>query len=241
MGLFGKKVKSLKDSGLFEGFTDWHSHILPGVDDGIKTIEDSLKALEAYQELGFRKVWLTPHVMEDYPNETDFLKSKFSELKSVWTGDMEIALATENMLDTMFTSRLEKKDFLPIGTEGDHLLVETSYFTPPFGMDSMLENLRSAGYYPVLAHPERYRYMDEKDYKKLKEKGVKFQLNFLSLVGGYGEQAKKKAEWLLENEMVDLLGSDIHRLTPVLDAIMLSPSKSKHLENLKRLSENNIL
>ena len=239
---FKGKVSSLKDSGIFQGFTDWHSHILPGVDDGIKTIEDSLEVLKAYEDLGFKKVWLTPHVMEDYPNETGFLKDKFEELKRAWKGNVEIALASENMLDTKFEERLRAKDFLPIGEDGDHLLVETSYYTPPFGMEDMLERLRAAGYFIVLAHPERYRYMEQADYKNLKDKDIKFQLNFLSLVGGYGEQAKKKAEWLLENNMIDLLGSDIHRLDPVMKALENSPSKTKHLESLKKLisTGNNI-
>lgn len=216
MWLFGSKKVTLKDSGIFEGFTDWHSHILPGVDDGIKTMEDALAVLEEYQRLGFKKVWLTPHIMEDYPNATEDLKKRFEELKEAWKGNVEIALASENMLDNMFEERLGKNDFLPIGKNGDHLLVETSYYTPPFAMDEMLEGARKKGYNLILAHPERYRYMEEKDYKKLKEQGVIFQLNLLSIVGAYGETARKKAEWLLSKDMVDLLGTDIHRLENTL-------------------------
>lgn len=238
---FKSKIDSLKDSGLFEGFTDWHSHILPGVDDGIKTIEDSLEVLKAYEELGFSKVWLTPHVMEDYPNETEFLRNRFEELKNAWKGDLEIRLASENMLDTLFEDRLQTKDFLPIGENGNHLLIETSYYTPPFGMAEMIEKTRAIGYFPILAHPERYRYMDEKEYKKLKEDGVIFQLNFLSLVGGYGEQAQKKAEWLLHNGMIEIMGSDIHRLENVMNNIDLSPSKRIYLEKLLSLASGNKL
>ena len=119
--------ESLIESGLFEGFTDWHSHILPGVDDGIKTIEDSLKVLTEYERLGIKKVWLTPHIMEDYPNETSDLRERFEDLKNKWGGKMELRLASENMLDNLFEERLQKNDFLPIGEEGDHMLVETSY------------------------------------------------------------------------------------------------------------------
>ena len=222
---FGKKT-SLKDSGIFEGFTDWHSHILPGVDDGIKTMEDSLKVLEEYERLGFKKVWLTPHIMEDYPNETEDLKRRFEELKAAWTGNVKLGLAAENMLDTLFEDRLEKNDLLPIGDEGSHLLVETSYYTPPYGMDEMLEAARKKGYNVVLAHPERYRYMEEKDYKKLKDKGILFQLNLFSLVGGYGEQAKKKAEWLIDKGMIDVFGTDIHRFEAIQPTISL-PLKLK--------------
>ena len=234
MWLF-KSVKSLKESGIFEGFTDWHSHILPGVDDGIKKIEDSLKVLEVYENLGFKKVWLTPHIMEEYPNETQKLKEIYESLKTRWTGKLEIELAAENMLDNMFEERLEKKDFLTIGAEGDHILVETSYYTPPYGMDEMLEKARKSGYHIVLAHPERYRYMDEEDYKKLKEDGVLFQMNILSLAGAYGETAQKKAEWLLDKNMVDFLGTDIHNLNNFKGYLDNSSIKSKHLEKLKNL------
>ena len=227
-----KSVKTLRDSGLFEGFTDWHSHILPGVDDGIKTMEDSLRVLEEYDKLGFKKVWLTPHIMEDYPNETEKLKERFLELKENWKGNLEIALAAENMLDNLFEERLEKGDFLPIGDDGDHLLVETSYYTPPYAMDEMLEKARSKGYNLILAHPERYRYMEEKDYNKLKEAGMLFQMNLLSLIGAYGETARKKSEWLLNKGMVDLLGSDIHRLEAMTSNIAMSPRKKDYLDKM---------
>lgn len=232
--------KSLRDSGIFEGFIDWHSHILPGVDDGIKKIEDSLKVLEVYESLGFKKVWLTPHIMEEYPNETQKLKDVFESLKSRWKGNLEIELAAENMLDNMFEDRVEKNDFLPIGADKEYLLVETSYYTPPYGMEEMIEKARKKGYHIVLAHPERYRYMDENDYKKLKEEGVLFQMNILSIVGAYGETAKKKAEWLLEKNMVDFLGTDIHNLDNFKGHIDNNSIKSKHIEKLKNLELSEI-
>lgn len=222
---FGKK-KSLKDSGIFEGFTDWHSHILPGVDDGIRTIEESLEVLDKYEKLGFKKVWLTPHIMEEYPNETSTLRKKFDELKAAWKGTMEIKLASENMLDTLFRERIEKNDFLPIGEDGDHLLIETSYYTPPYGMEDMMDKAMSKGYFLILAHPERYRYMEEKDYLRLKEKGIKFQINILSLVGAYGETAKNKAEWFLERNMIDFFGTDVHRLDTMISHIETPIKKS---------------
>ena len=237
MWLF-KSVKSLRESGMFNGFTDWHSHILPGVDDGIPTMEDSLSVLRAYEELGFKKVWLTPHIMEDYPNNTSELRMRYEELKSAWTGNVEIKLAAENMLDSLFEERLEANDLLPIGDEGNHLLVETSYYTPPYGMDDLLEKIREKGYFPVLAHPERYRYMEENDYKKLKENGILFQMNFASLVGGYGESAQKKAEWLLKNNMIDLTGSDVHRLEATMSMIESKPKKSQHLEMLNNIANH---
>lgn len=231
MVFFSKKVL-LEDSGIFSGFTDWHSHILPGVDDGIKTIEESLATLEEFEKLGIRKVWLTPHIMEDYPNETDALREKFEELKNQWQGNIELRLASENMLDSLFEERLEANDFLPIGEEGDHLLVETSYFTPPFGIEEMLEGARKRGYNLILAHPERYQYMNEEDYKNLQDKGIKFQTNLFALIGVYGDSVRKKAEWLVKQGYVNYLGSDLHRRA-MLGFINKDGIKAKTLEGLK--------
>lgn len=217
---------------MFQGMTDWHSHILPGVDDGIKTLDESLKVLEMLDELGIEKVWLTPHIMEDYPNETSALKDRFQQLKESWTGRVELRLAAENMLDSLFEERLSANDLLPIGDEGNQLLVETSYYTPPMGMEDILRNISSAGYFPVLAHPERYRYMEKDDYKKLKDMGILFQMNYISLVGGYGETARNKAEWLLSNKMIDVLGSDVHRFETFSHIVDLKPKKSEVYKNI---------
>ena len=233
-----KNVNSLRKSGMFEGFVDWHSHILPGVDDGIKTFDEAIDVLNAYEALGVKKVWLTPHIMEDYPNTTVDLIRQYGLLKEQWYGSLEICLASENMLDSLFEERLESKDFLPIGEDGRYLLVETSYYTPPFGMDEMLEGIKAAGYFPLLAHPERYRYMDEKDYIRLKDSGILFQVNFVSLTGGYGEGAQKKAEWLFSKGMVDVVGSDIHRLLSIQGAIEKSPRKGDYLKSIQQLSNN---
>ncbi|MCF0206741.1 MAG: capsular biosynthesis protein, partial [Bacteroidales bacterium] len=170
-------------SGILAGSTDWHSHILPAVDDGVRTAEESLQILEAYEAQGVSKVWLTPHIMEDYPNTTQDLRTRFAELKSLYKGSVELCLASENMLDTLFVKRLQSDDLLPIGDEGRHLLVETSYFNPPMDLYGMLGELKSKGYTPVLAHPERYSYMTEKDYKRLAEMNVVMQLNVGSLLG----------------------------------------------------------
>ncbi|MDE6296998.1 MAG: capsular biosynthesis protein [Muribaculaceae bacterium] len=237
MGLFSR-VDKLEKSGMFNGFTDWHSHILPGVDDGIRKMEDALAVLKRYEEAGIKKVWLTPHIMEDYANTTEGLKARFAELKEAYNGPVELRLAAENMLDSLFEERLEARDFLPIGDEQSHLLVETSYMNPPYGFEDLLQRAMSAGYNLVLAHPERYRYMDESDYKKLKSKGIKFQTNFASLVGGYGETARRKAEWLLKEGMIDLTGSDLHRLSFFNETLATAPKKKQSLRQLVEVARN---
>lgn len=209
MWLTGIK-KSVLRSGLLRGATDWHSHVLPGVDDGVRTMDEALDLLSLYEEWGLTDIWLTPHVMEDIPNTTDGLRQRFRDLQAAYAGGVALHLASENMLDNLFAERLEKGDFLPLGADGTHLLVETSYFNPPVGLDDMLEQAMHKGYFPVLAHPERYFYMGKDDYGQLKARGVKFQLNLLSLCGAYGTEARKKSEWLLAAGMYDLAGTDVH-------------------------------
>ncbi|MCM1376999.1 MAG: hypothetical protein NC097_05110 [Clostridium sp.] len=229
---FKKHVHTLEQANFLQGITDWHSHILHGVDDGIKTLEDSLEVLRTYEKKGVKTLWLTPHVMEDYPNVPADLQRRFEELRLAYDGSVELHLASENMLDSLFEERLATKDFLPIGKEGNHLLVETSYFNPPMNMEELLESTMSIGYYPVLAHPERYRYMDTKDYQRLKDMGVLFQVNFVSVVGGYGETARAKSEWLLQKGMVDLTGSDLHRLKAIQNFLQVAPKKAETLDRL---------
>ncbi len=235
MWLFKEKIATLENAGLLTGMTDWHSHVLPGVDDGIQTLEDSLAVLQHFDAKGVDTLWLTPHIMEDYPNTTEDLKRRFEELKKAWNGKVKLRLASENMLDSLFEERLAKKDLLPIGEKADHLLVETSYFSAPMGFDKTIDSIMSAGYFPLLAHPERYRYMDESDYKRLRGKGVKMQLNYVSLVGGYGETAQKKSMWLLKNGYIDVVGSDVHRLKSNQSLIGAKPSKKESLEMLLKV------
>lgn len=205
--------QTIKESGLLVNSLDYHSHLLPGVDDGVQTMEETLEILANFEEQGIAELWLTPHVMEDIPNTTEGLKERFALLKAEYKGTIKLNLAAEYMLDALFESRLSDNDFLPLGEQGNHLLVETSYFNPPMRLHETLARIKSKGYYPVLAHPERYQYMDEKDYKRLKAEGIKFQLNWASLAGRYGRPEQKKAEWIIKNNMYDVVGSDTHRLS----------------------------
>ena len=180
-------------------------------------MEESLQILSLYEKLGVNEVWLTPHIMEDMPNTTSALKARFEELEAAYQGNIVLHLASENMLDNLFEERLAKNDLLPLGKDGKHLLVETSYFNPPMGLSNILLRVKSKGYYPALAHPERYNYMDESNYRQLKGLNVKFQLNLFSLAGAYGAGVRKKAGWLMKNGFYDLAGSDMHGLAILED------------------------
>ena len=115
-----------------------------------------------------------------------------------------------NMLDNLFEERLEKEDLLLLEEGKRFLLVETSYFNPPMDLLSVLQRIQKKGYYPLLAHPERYEYMQKEDYNTLKEEHISFQLNLPSLAGMYGKHVQKKAEDLLKAGMYDRMGGDTH-------------------------------
>lgn len=208
IGLFQRR-RSILESGLLKGAVDQHSHILYGLDDGVKTQEDSLAILRFLEEQGVSEVWFTPHVMEDVPNTTEGIRARFDEFKTVYPGSLRLNLAAEYMIDTLFEERLAARDLLTHGN--DTVLVETSSVAPPINLWEVLETMRKAGYRPLIAHPERYRYMDKADYKRLHDMGCVLQMNLPSIVGFYGESARERALDLLGKGWYAMVGSDCHR------------------------------
>ena len=206
---------------LLSDHTDWHCHLLPGVDDGISRMEDTLTVLTRYQEFGITHVWLTPHIMEDIPNTTQQLRARYQELQQAYTGPVQLHLAAEYMLDNLFQERLTQGDLLPIGQDGTTLLVETSYFNPPMDLEGIMQQIRDHGYQPLLAHPERYVYMDKTDYAHLHQIGIQFQGNLPSLTGAYGREAQKKIRHLHQNGLIAHWGTDMHR-TKMVDDLMIN-------------------
>ena len=258
MWFFNKKT-TIKESGILAGATDYHSHILPGVDDGVESMEEALRILAAYEEIGIKELWLTPHIMEDIPNTPEKLQARFAELRGAYKGKIVLHLAAEYMIDNNLHKLLNNsncpsfqkgtnnaesiaegvRNLLPIGTKGNHLLVETSYFSSPIRLHETLKQIKAIGYYPILAHPERYMYMDTDDYIELKDEDVKFQLNILSLGGYYGTTAKKKAEWILNKGFYDIAGSDLHS-KDAIEFITNCKLGKKEIELLERLLQSNI-
>ena len=224
---------------LLAGGTDHHSHILPGVDDGVKTTEEALRILEHYATTGIKELWLTPHTMEDYPNTAAKLKEQFATFCEAYKGPITLHLATEYMLDNKFDHILKNEELLPIGKQGNHLLVETSYYTPPMRLHDTLQQIKSRGYFPLLAHAERYLYMEKKQYEELAEMGIKFQLNLPSLAGVYGPGVEKKALWLLNNGMYSVAGSDTHcsRAVEAIEGVAL---KTSLIEKLKKVIDTQV-
>lgn len=198
----------LVDSGFFNGFTDFHSHILPGVDDGVKTRAEALETLDYFSGLKVSKVIFTPHMMNGMANRVA-IELEFEAFCKEYRGDIQLELGAEYMLDSGFEERRENG---LLRLEPDRVLVETSYFSSPPNFYELLYNISIAGITPVIAHPERYLYMDDSNFYKLKEKDYLLQLNLLSLAGYYGKRVMRNAEFLLDKGLYDRIGTDLHDL-----------------------------
>ena len=236
---FDKKT-TIAASEILAGATDHHSHILPGVDDGVETMGEALRILAKYESLGIRSLWLTPHIMEDIPNCPQKLATRFKELKSAYNGKIELRIAAEYMIDNHLRKLLaDNAELLPIGNDGKYILVETSYYNSPIKMRDTLQQIKSKGYHPLLAHPERYMYLDNSEYQKLHNEGVKFQLNLASLAGGYVPVVKKKALWLLSNSLYSVAGSDLHSEESI-DFITKCKLSKENIEQVKRLLQSQL-
>ena len=198
---------------------DLHSHLIPGIDDGSQDIDDSVEILQSLALLGYEKVITTPHIMLDaYGNTKASILKAYSELKEEARNrgiDMEIDIACEYYLDEGFLPLIHKDELLTI--DNKYLLFETSYSHRPQELETVIFEILSAGYVPLLAHPERYRYIKQPkdEYATLKNLGVEFQVNINSFNGYYGSSAKENAMFLSKNGMIDFLGSDTHNIKQV--------------------------
>lgn len=202
--------KNAFEAKLLADLTDIHTHFLPGVDDGFQQKESAVSALKDMIDWGVKRVYFTPHIMDDLPlNNPAFLKERFAAfLEDAPTG-IDIRLGAEYMLDASFYKQMEE-GLLPLGK--NHVLIEMSYLYPSPELMNVIYQLRINDYIPLLAHPERYLFMDEKQYRELKEKGCRFQLNLMSLSGQYGRHTHDVAWHLLQHGFYDFAGTDIHHL-----------------------------
>lgn len=200
-----------------ENFVDIHNHILPGIDDGAKTPLESLEIIQAFSEIGIKKFIATPHIMHNYyPNNPQTIQGALAlvnnELLKNDLRDICISAAAEHMIDDNFEVLLDESQVMPM--KGAYLLVEMSYLQPPINFDEGIIKTASNGYFPILAHPERYNFLHQKmkKYSHYKEQGILFQLNLLSLSNYYGSQVPKVSIKLLEEGLIDFIASDIHNL-----------------------------
>lgn len=201
--------------------TDMHSHLLPGLDDGAETVAHSLELLRELRELGFKKLIMTPHVMGDfYKNTPEGIRAALAELQAAAAeaglADVQLECAAEYYLDEWLGQKLAAgTELLSFGGEHRYLLFETSYMNEPFNLQATIFELKAAGYRPVLAHPERYTYFYGRlaEIRKLREEyGVLLQLNLNSLAGYYSPAARRVAEQLIDERLIDFVGTDTHHL-----------------------------
>ena len=196
--------------------TDIHCHIVPGVDDGSPDLETSAMLVERMQEIGFKRIFASPHVtLDTFETTPETLDEPMAKLQSeIERRGLEITLSrhAEYRTDDFFLRQREAGKLTPM--PGDYILVENSFSQEPYDMDTVIFDRKMEGFIPILAHPERYIYYAKGNpyrYRDLHDSGLMFQINLLSLAGRYGRTIRSVALDLLENGMVDFIGTDIHR------------------------------
>jgi protein-tyrosine phosphatase len=216
---FFTKKPYLKD--LIPGnHVDIHSHLLPGIDDGAKTMAETVDLVSELRQLGFEQFITTPHVMKNvWENTRDGIETKLSTTIQDFKKNnnaFPLRAAAEYLMDGNFATLFQNEPLLTL--KDNYVLVEMSYINPPIQLYDLIFELQVAGYQPVLAHPERYTFYhyNFEEYQKLKHSGCKFQLNLLSTIGYYGIAATKTAEKLLQKGMIDFVGSDVHHQNHVV-------------------------
>lgn len=244
-GLFSKKEKTKKEitynySALL---VDMHSHVLPGIDDGAQTVEESIVLVKKMMALGIKKIIATPHIMVDYYRNTpETINKALNALKVALNREqlnIIIEAAAEHYFDEGFETKIDAGELMVM--KGGYVLFELSFISKPPNIIPIIQKIINKGYKPILAHPERYPYITIDELRNLRMWGCDLQLNTISLTGYYGNDVKKAAETIVDNELVDFISSDMHHprhaaafkqalLTPYLDKLMIDyPLKNKVL------------
>lgn len=210
---FFKKQQSITDFGWLHA--DMHSHLIPGIDDGSPDMATSLELIRGFAHLGYKKIITTPHILwEVYPNTAEIITTGVGDLKKAVNEAgiaIELNAAAEYFIDEHFQELLKNK--IPLLTlSGNMVLVEFSMLTAPLDLQEVLFEMQMQNYQPVIAHPERYVYLNRRKeaFDELKNTGCFLQLNLLSLTGHYGSQVQELAEYLLKKDYYDFAGTDLH-------------------------------
>jgi tyrosine-protein phosphatase YwqE len=242
MGLldfFKRKPQEIEVLDLSWLEVDMHSHLIPGIDDGSKTMEESLKLIKRLSDYGLRKLITTPHIMSEYyKNTPEIVSMGLEELRKAIKNEgipVEIAAAAEYYMDEIFLEKIKEGEKLLTFGDG-YILVETGFINKPQMLLETLFQLEMSGYKPILAHPERYQYLigDKSLVQDLVDRKILFQINLLSLTGFYSKPVKDFAESLLERNLVKFLGTDCHneRYLDMLDTL----PKQKSYPSIKNVS-----
>lgn len=207
--------------------TDMHSHLIPGIDDGSPDMATSLHLVKGMAALGYSKLITTPHIMWDmYKNTREGILEKLELLRSAVKEqglNIEIHAGAEYFLDE-HVEQLVKNNEPLLTVSGSMVLTEFSLAFPSHSLKDILFDMQMQGYQPIIAHPERYIYLEHnKDfYDELKDIGCLFQLNLLSLGNYYGRSVHELANYLIKKGYYDLIGTDLHH--------------TRHLEGLNNSS-----
>jgi protein-tyrosine phosphatase len=192
-----------------------HSHILPGIDDGAKTMEDSLAMIRQMAEMGYKRLIATPHIYRElYPNNSEIVLDRLALVRRAVQDagiPVQIDAAAEYFMDEHFEDLLAKDDILTL--PGGYVLVEMSFAAKSPGYRQIIFDMQLKGYKPILAHPERYPYLTDRmgELETLADGGCRMQLNLLSLGGVYGKGPQIAAEKMLKLGIVSMLGTDAHQ------------------------------
>ena len=239
--MFSFWIKHSLPEDFFQGAHDVHCHLLPGVDDGFPSTEQSLQALKKLEERGVKRMILTPHFMDIYPsNNRESISAEFASFKAEANKvcQIELRLAGEYMLEGDFMEHF-KEGFLTLDKVDKHVLCETSYLMYEPNFTNMLYDIMCEEFQPVIAHPERYEYAGKDVYFRWRDKRYKFQLNLLSLAGVYGDAAYEKSHYLLNEGLYDYIGSDMHGLDNFRRFLPELRLRMEEIDIIAQLLENN--
>jgi tyrosine-protein phosphatase YwqE len=211
-----KKIQNTEKFNISAIRTDMHSHIIPNIDDGSRSLDESIALIHKFKTLGYQKLITTPHIMaEVFPNNSETIGNGLNQLKEELNRiqlDIEIEAAAEYYFDDTFLKAVHEGDVLSFSD--NYVLVEFSFHSEPSNEQVLFFEMQMKGYKPVLAHFERYTYFNDFIEKAdfYRELGVNIQLNLNSLTGHYGQTVKKQAEKLVDNELIHFVGTDCHRI-----------------------------
>lgn len=234
--------KKKQNSKLFYS-TDVHCHILPGVDHGARNTENAIELIKAQKEMGINNIIFTPHITKStFENTPDTIMTAYEVFKKAIEDaelDVKIAVSAEYRLDEFSLAQFNENKFIPM--PNDHILIENAYQQERIDLDDIIFDLQLKNFTPILAHPERFPYyaLKKDRFKQLHNAGTLFQTNIMSFTGYFGRTARSNAEWLLENDLIDFLGSDIHNMEHV--QIIRDFIKTKDYRRIAKKLEGRIL
>lgn len=222
---------------------DSHSHILPGLDDGAKTMDETLEIVRQLCEAGFKTLISTPHVLEGrgflHPEEILNSAARVGQAVAEAGIPVEIVPGAENYIFPDMGKWVREGNLLSLGNTQKYILVELPRLEIPHYTDHVFFELQVQGLTPILAHPERYRGLVAEPKRLLEwaKKGILFQLDLRSLRGRYGPKAQELAETLLQSHLIHLIGSDAHRVASNESSVQESLQRLKQLVGEEKYRE----